>query len=435
MFQDCRENEPLLQKKCDELKAEVLHPTGDLSIPGAALILVCTAVGAGIVALPRAFSLAGWAAGLFALMVSAALSVLSLSALFKCAQLERKPSTYQSLVRKYLPPGISLFIDIAASLLLLGAVGTMLLLAMHVWESLELAVGIAPLSPSHMPWALLLVELLLCLPRNFTELQWVTVVNLCATVSAVSIICIQSAHIIAKYHTQTGMAEKPSPVGISAITSPSGLLAAFPITLYGFFCQFQAPQLYAEMQPSQRHSTFLCSGVAIAACFFVYAFVGFLGYAAFGVKTGSDILKQLTEIDPTNHWLCLGQLLFGFVLLLSTPLVLAPLRTMLLRSTAEEDESFIEKKDVSAGGHVAATALILVSAMTIALSVPGVDFIMGFLGATCVVFLALIVPGLLTLQCCGSDWKIAGWILVVAGFMCTPLTFGHFVAHHLGYLP
>lgn len=432
MSQCYREDEPLVKKRSEAFKSEVFDTAGELSFSGAVLILFCTAVGAGIVAIPRAFSYAGWAAGLLALMASASLSALSLTCLFKCAEAESAPSTYQSLVQKYLPKALSLFVDVAAAVLLLGAIGTMLLLAMHVWQSVELAVGVAALSPSHMPWVLLLTELVLCLPRNFSDLKWVTVANLFATMSVVLIMSVESAKIArAGVPQQLGLSEKTSVPEIVPATSISGLLAALPIALYGFFCQFQAPQLYSELQPQHRRHAPLIGGVATAGCFSIYACVGLLGYAAFGSNTESDILAQLTRLDPLNHWLCLGQVLFGCVLLLSTPLVLAPLRSMVSRSLAKESGS----ADTTLGVHVATTASILFVAMTIALNVPGVDFIMGVLGATCVVFLALIVPGLLTINCCGSDWKMAGHILLVAGLICAPLTFGAFLAKHLGYLP
>lgn len=424
MSQCCREDEPLVQNGIEGKRAEVLNPIGQLSFQGAAFILFCTAVGAGVVAVPRAFSFSGWAAGMLVLVATASLTSLSLSCLFKCAQMEHGSSTYQSLVQKHLPAGLSYFVQVTIAMLLLGAIGTMLLLAMHVWQSVELAVGVAPLSPSHMPWALLVLESLICLPRNFTELQGVTIANLCATLSVVLLVCIESSSISNNSTSKTVQHEAP---GFSAATSLTGLLAALPMILYAFFCQIQAPQLYSELQPSARRNAPFIGAAATAACFLVYACVGLLGYAAFGAQTESDILAQLTKLNPSSHWLCLGQVMFGMVLVLSTPLVLAPLRAMLLSSFVKDSGNFLV--------HTGTTASILALAMTIALSVPGVDFIMGILGATCVVFLALIVPGLLTVQCCGGEWRMAGWILIIAGSLCTPLTFGAFVAKHLGQLP
>lgn len=435
MSPDCSEDDPLLQKKADVLKADVLNPSGDLSFSGAALILFCTAVGAGVVAMPRAFSFSGWIAGMVALVVSAALSNLSLSCLFKCAQNHRGPSTYQSLVQKHLPTGLSFFVEIAVALLLLGAVGTMLLLTMHVWESVELATGIALLPQSHMPWAIFILATLLCLPRNFADLQGLSVVNVCSTLTVIILICFESSRVDSSGMPGTVWRTWLPAPGFSSSTSPTGLLAALSIILYGFFCQIQAPQLYSELQPSVRQNASLVGVVASTACCIIYVAVGVLGYAAFGVKTESDILAQLTKLNPGNHRLCLAQVLFGLVLLLSTPLVLAPLRSMLLRSLAKDPHGLVEAQDVSSEVHIATTSSILALAMVIALNVPGVDFIMGILGATCVVFLALIVPGLLTLRCCGGDWKVAGWTLVVAGSLCAPLTFGAFVATHLGYTP
>jgi len=420
MQESHHEDEPLFQKRREGLKAEVLNPSGEVSFLGAVLILFCTAVGAGIVAVPRAFSFAGWGAGMCVIMASAALTWLSLSCLFKCAQLEHGSCTYQLLVQKHLPRGLSRFVEVTLAMLLLGAIGTMLLLSLHVWQSLELAMGVAFFSPNQTSCALLCVASLLCFPRNLAGLQGLTVVNCCCTMSVVLIICLESRRRRASHE----------PPGFSAETSLGGMLSAVPIALYSFFCQVQAPQLYSEIQPAKQHSASLIAGAAVAACFSIYTCVGILGYSAFGSNTGSDILAQLTQADPTNHWMCLGQLLFGCVLLLSTPLVVSPLRSMLLSNVAKD----VMNSEVSLTVHVATTIAIVGSALLVAIHVPGVDFIMGILGATCVVFLAMIVPGLLTLNCCGADWKIRGMLLVVGGLICTPVTFGAFMAQHFGYL-
>lgn len=431
------EGSPLLQKNDDILQKEPLNPSGELSPIGAVLVLFCTAAGPGIVVIPRALSFSGWAAGLLALIGSATLSALSLSCLFKCAELERAPSSYQSLVQKYFPTGLGLFVELAVATLLLGTIGTMLLLATSVWANIELALGIVTQSQDHVPWVLLFVAVVLCLPRNFADLEIVSIVNLVATLSVVLIISVESAKVLYNAEISGGLSTIPCHETLSACVT--GLLAALPITFYSFFCQFQAPSLYTELQPSHQRDASSIGGLAIFGCFFVYMCVGLLGYAAFGASTDSDILAQLSKYDPKNRWLSLGHFMFGCVLLLSTPLVLAPLRSMILRRLAEARDSskfgnFVEAEDISSVVHVGATTCIVSLALLLGLNVPGVDFIMGLLGATCVVFLALIVPGILTLKCCGDQRKIQGCVLLVTGLICAPLTFGAFVARHSGYL-
>jgi len=424
------EDEPLLKMRNELLKINALHTTGNVSFLGAVLVLFCTAVGAGIVAIPRAFSFAGWAVGTLVLLVSAALTCLSLSCLFKCAQLQGRPSTYQSLVHKYLPSALSLFVETATAVLLLGTIGTMLLLSMHVWQSVESAMGVAPFSQSHMPWALLVVAFMLCLPRSFQDLQWVTKANICCSMSVVLMISIESVNIIRSSPAKTSVA-----AGFSPATLLSGTPSALPIMLFTFFCQFQAPSLYTEMQPSCQRKFSLIGAVAVAGVFSMYMCIGLLGYAAFGANMEADVLAQLRKAIPSNYLLCFGHVPFGIVLLLSTPLVISPLRSMCFRRLAKDSENMVEADDISFGSHVAVTGGILVTALMISLNVPGVDFIMGFLGATCVVFLALIVPGLLTINCCEDRWKLGGTLLLTAGVCFMPLTIGVFVAKHLGYLP
>lgn len=422
------EHDPLLRKRSNGVKAEPLNPSDEVSFTGAVVVLFCTAAGAGLVVVPRALSFAGWAAGLLALTASALLSGLSLSCLFKCAEVEGGASSYQSLVQKYLPSCLSSFVEMAVALLLWGTIGTMLLLATHVWENVETAVGLPHLSQGQMALVLLVMAVALCLPRNFSQLEGLSVANMFASLGVVIIISIQSAQFLHAGQQSASPSAKLSAAGFSPSTSVSGFFAALPITLYSFFCQYQVPQLYSEMHPSNQCKAPLIGGIATAALHCSYALVGLLGYAAFGDNTESDILLQLSRLNPANRWLSLGHMLFGCVLLLSTPLLVAPLRGMILRRLMQDE-------DVSFGFHTCATVCIISSALLLALNVPGVDFIMGLLGATCVVFLALTVPGLLALKGCRGERKIEGWLLLSAGLICAPLTFGSFLGHHFGYLP
>ena len=49
----------------------------------------------------------------------------------------------------------------------------MLLLAMHVIQSAELALGVPTLGENRHAAGLLILGLLVCLPRNFASLSWV----------------------------------------------------------------------------------------------------------------------------------------------------------------------------------------------------------------------------------------------------------------------
>lgn len=424
---------------------------GELSLSGAVLALVCTAVGAGIVAVPRALSLAGWGLGTFLLIASASVSALSLHCLFQCAQADRSVhgASYHALVRRNFSRGMSLFVELAIAALLVGAISALLLLCMHVMETAELAIGLPAIGQRRQAIGLLILALLLCLPRNFASMGWVNAANFSFTIAVVVVVCAQcagvshrvawwlffqesgTAAVLVEPSQQSGLARfgmpMDAPEHLAVVTSPMGALAALPMTLYVFFCQICAPQLFSELPAANRKHASHVGTLAMMACLAIYVAVGALGYAAFGQGTESDILVQLATRDPKNHWLWLAQALFTLVLLLSTPVVLAPLRTMVLDKLIGAGG-----QEVSFSCHLGVTASILTLAMLIALTVPWIDFLMGILGATCVAFLALTVPGLLTLRCkANTSSRLQGLVLVVTGLASTPLCLGALLMQHL----
>mmetsp|Transcript_95723 Transcript_95723/g.166262 ORF Transcript_95723/g.166262 Transcript_95723/m.166262 type:complete len:438 (+) Transcript_95723:71-1384(+) len=435
-MQHRHEHEPLLNKTSTGLKHA--GPAGDVTINGASIALVCTAVGAGIVTVPKAFNASGWGAGIVVFAVIALLNMLSLNCLFRCSQLEYGSSSYQSLVQRHLPYCLSLSVEISLAALLLGAIGTTLLLALHVLHSVELTIGFASVGQNQLAVPLFLITLLFCMPRNFTDLAWVNLVNLICTVGVVLLICWQCAQMIhAKSsewlpHVQPhGPIRSSSSYEVVPFTSLEGILAAIPMGLYMFFCQIQAPQLFSELRHGLEQSAHLISFYAVASCFVIYSMIGVLGYAAFGAATQDDILHQLVLNSPGRSFLYIAQSLFSMVLLLSTPLMLTPLRTML----ASKLDGTVVADTKTFGMRLTMTAVILALALLIALSVPCVDFIMSILGSTCVIFLSSTVPGILTIQCL-YGWKnqVAGWTLLCAGVCCTPLTIRAVMLQHFHHL-
>lgn len=436
-MQHPQEQEPLLSKTTTGLKRA--GSDGDLSINGASIAFVCTAVGAGIVTVPKAFNSSGWGAGIVIFAVIALLNMVSLNCLFNCSQLECGSLSYQSLVQRYLPYSLSISVEVSLAALLLGAIGTNLLLALHVLHSVESTSGFASLGQNELAMPLFVVTLLFCMPRNFTDLAWVNLVNLTCTVGVVLLICWQCAQTIhirnSEFvpHAQPhGLVRINSPGGILPVTTLDGIFAAVPMGLYMFFCQIQAPQLLSELRPKLEQRAHFISFYAMASCLAIYSMVGILGYVAFGTATQDDILHQLIMDSPQRQPLLhIAQSLFSMVLLLSTPLILTPLRKML--SDKLDCTTAIDTKLF--GVHLTMTAAILALALLIALSVPCVDFIMSILGSTCVVFLSSTVPGMLTLRCLhGLKNQIAGWTLLCAGLCCTPLTIRAVMLKHFNHV-
>eukprot|EP00747_Dinoflagellata_sp_TGD_P170333 gnl/TRDRNA2_/TRDRNA2_201634_c0_seq1.p1 gnl/TRDRNA2_/TRDRNA2_201634_c0~~gnl/TRDRNA2_/TRDRNA2_201634_c0_seq1.p1 ORF type:complete len:446 (-),score=46.50 gnl/TRDRNA2_/TRDRNA2_201634_c0_seq1:69-1406(-) len=412
--------EPLTKRRKSG-PAGLLFPDGNLSIGGAVFALICTSVGSGIVAVPRALSIAGWGAGLLMLALCAAASTLSLHCLFECMRAQPTAASYQSLVRLALPRSAVIAVEISTGVLLLGAIGTSLLLAMHVLRSAEMFAGVSPCSPDMLSLGLLIAALPLCLPRNFAALEWLNLVNFVARLLVVAIICGASFYVIGHHRWKLWEHEFPT-LKISAVTSLSSALASFPLMLYMFFCQISAPQLFSELKVRHRSHASLAGFTASLLSFALYGAVGLLGYGAFGAGTEGDILVQLANVHAADSVMLLGQALFGMVLLSSTPLVLTPLRTMAV-GWLFGDDTRVEKLEMST--HVAVTAVLLSLALLVARLVPWVDVLMGILGATCVTFLGFTVPGMLVLHSPnGAVSKIYGWALIGGGVGCTPLCLG-----------
>lgn len=313
-------------------------------------------------------------------------------------------------------------------LLLLGATGTTFLLSTHVLCSAQLAIGHTSMSEDFLSLFLFLAVLPVCLARNFAALQWVNMVNFSCMLGVVFTICCCSVKVIdgSRSTMRPLISTNMMAPGFTASTSLGGALAGVPIMLYIFFNQICAPQLFAELRKEERPFASAAGGAATAACTLLYAAVGLLGYASFGSRTGSDILAQLGTHDSGDVHLFVGQALFGTVLLCSMPLIMTPLRVMIVTRSF----NYARVEEVPFQMHFAITALILSLAAIIARTVPWVDLLMGIMGATSVAFLALTIPGALTIRCVPSH-QLSGYMLLAAGLLCTPLTLGALVVKHM----
>jgi amino acid permease len=375
--------------------------------------------------------MAGLGVGFGILFFATVLNALSLHCLFACSRADPSCSSYQALARKHLSREVSAVIELATGLLLLGAIGTTFLLSSHVLSSVQLAMGTGSthLSEDVLSMFLFFLILPICLGRNFAALQWTNTVNFACTLGVVVVICRASLHVLSNrldYRPPATFTNLLAP-GMANTTSVGGALAVLPIILYIFFNQIIAPQLFFELKKEARPFASVAGGFATVACSLLYVAVGLLGYACFGAATTSDILVQLAANDSGDVLIFVGQALFAIVLLLSMPLVMTPLRAMVVTSCFNQ----ARVEDVPFGMHFAITALILATSAAIARTVPWVGLLMGILGSTSVSFLALTIPGALAIRCLqGKFEKLAGYVLFGAGIVCTPLTLAALIAQH-----
>jgi len=390
--------------------------------------LVCTSLGAGIVAIPHGLCLAGYV-GISLMLLVACLNGLSLHCLFRSALVDRSCASYHALAQRHLPAQVSLLIEGAIGLLLLGAACTTFLLSTHVLTSAQAAAGRAILGEDALSLSLSLAILPVCLAKKFAALQWVNMLNLSCCVGASVLICISCWQLMDEEVsvTQASLLGRARGQGFSAGTSLSGALAATPLMFYIFFNQINAPHLFSELRSQDRPNASIAAGAATLICVLLYGIVGLLGYACFGQATQADILVQLVQ-HGADWRLCLAQALFGTLLLCSMPLITTPLRDMIMIRLAATWRGKEEAYEL----HFAVTTSIIFISAIVARLVPHVDLLMGIMGATSVAFLALTVPGALALRCLpGVADRAAGVVLVCSGLVATPLFLGALVAEHM----
>ncbi|PSC67577.1 hypothetical protein C2E20_8765 [Micractinium conductrix] len=438
---DATEDEEALREQ--EAHEEELARAEDLASAGASVLrgetrltqatanLATTIIGAGIMALPRAFATLGIVLGMGSLAGVFVLSLFSLNALVRVSRLTHRWSYHEVVAAEYGPSGL-LALRLA---IIVNNAGSMIVYLIIIGDML---VGVPPdfnglltnLLGVHDPsvWyvsrpvvlaaaCLLILAPLLSL-RDLGRLGPMSTAGVviaggfAASVVGVTGIAIAKGQIGDFHWLPT-----PDMMGDTLQHQAVTLLSVLPVISLSFICHYNVHPIAHSLERFSNRRMRMVVNRALVVCTCVFTLVAAGGYCLFGSATQANILNNLTPVGlapiigrPAGTALSFAIRLGYCTCLMATFAML----NWALRETVTK-LLFNNKAMLPGPGFYALSYSLLAIIYGVAVVVPSVWTAMSVTGATAATFVAFILPGALILRVARRTHRLSTRTACLAG--------------------
>ncbi|PKU43899.1 sodium-coupled neutral amino acid transporter 8 [Limosa lapponica baueri] len=367
-----------------------------LSSAGAVFIMLKSALGAGLLSFPWAFSRAGGAApALLVEMGSLVFLVSGLAVLGYAAALSAQP-TYQGVIRVVCGAAAGKLCEICfllnlfmISVALLRVVGDQLeKLCDSLYPNGTLS-GAPPLPPWYadqrftLSALCILVIFPLSVPREIGFQKYSSILGTLAA-------CYLTLVIVLKYHLQAESLSSPEPPQPSRASSWASVLSVIPTICFGFQCHEACVAIYSSMRNQSFSHWVAVSVLSMLICLFIYSLTGLYGYLTFGEAVASDVLMSYPGNDPV---VIVARLLFGISIITIYPIVVLLGRSVVRDMWATPKRGATDVPEAhEQQSRVVLTVAWMAATLAIALFVPDIGKVIELIGGISAFFI-FIFPG------------------------------------------
>lgn len=359
-------------------------------VASSAFNLCCSTLGASTIGLPGGMKACGIVVGCVLLVIFAACTVVSVRLLCVAAELSGL-NTYEDMARQLLG---RFYIDrISTFVMIIFCWGSGV---SYIVATSDL---IGPLLKHHVPefwvsdWGVRLITALfwtatmlpLALMREINSLRYVSAFGVLAIVY---FIIVMVAHSI-----QNGL--KDNAPHLIMANGSTNLLVGVGLIMFTFCCQPNVPEVYSELKVRTPSHMTAIAAVAMGCCTVLYLFAGIFGYADFGSEVHGSILKNYNLAGQPALYVAYSCL--AVKLTAAHTLCIAPTRDSLLYTFKLGTYHAAEPWK-----RMLISAVLSLSALLVALFIPSLQLLFGFLGSLCGSLLGFVFPALFA-------WKAPGW--------------------------
>ncbi|NWS72356.1 AVT2 protein, partial [Crotophaga sulcirostris] len=394
-----------------------------LSSAGAVFILLKSALGAGLLSFPWAFSRAGGAVpALLVELGSLVFLVSGLAVLGYAAALSAQP-TYQGVIRAVCGAAAGKLCEVCfllnlfmISVALLRVVGDQL---EKLCDSLY-SNGTLSGAPLPLPWyadqrftlsaLCVLIIFPLSVPREIGFQKYSSILGTLAA-------CYLTVVIILKYYLQAENLRLSKPPQPSRAFSWASVFSVIPTICFGFQCHEACVAIYSSMRNQSFSHWVVVSVLSMLICLLIYSLTGVYGYLTFGEAVASDVLMSYPGNDPV---VIIARVLFGVSIITIYPIVVLLGRSVVRDMWATPKCGAAAVPEVhERWSRVALTITWMATTLAIALFVPDIGKVIELIGGISAFFI-FIFPGKTLCPCPRRAALVAWGALSVLGgtFVC-----------------
>lgn len=225
--------------------------------------------------------------------------------------------------------------------------------------------------------------------RSFKELT-------CASVIAIGSVVVVAVGLAIRAG-QTIDREGGLPAHAHLSVAGDGAFVTLPIFMFAYSCTLAIVPIYAELPKVSRARTGFMTALCMATCCITYSVTGAAGYIIFGRKAKGDILSNYLDNGLKDHLMTVAAAVMALHVILAFPVILFParrsLRVYFFRPIARLFVAHAAEHDsVSFFEHTLQTVLIVGTCAGVACLVPQVSSVFGLVGGFSSTFLSIVLP-------------------------------------------
>ncbi|XP_053479127.1 putative sodium-coupled neutral amino acid transporter 8a [Ictalurus furcatus] len=402
--------------------------SGRLGFCGAVFIMLKSALGAGLLNFPWAFSRAGGVHSAVTVEMFSLIFLVSGLVILGYSSSISGQSTYQAVVGHLCGPAIgklcelcfvfNVFMICVAFLVILA--DQLKKLSLSIYELITGSTGNE--MPHHwytdQRFMLFLVCLFAILPLSIPKEIWIQkYTSALGTVAATYL----TVAIVVRYYTRAVPEGHLSPLYNSGMGFWASIFSVIPTICFGFQCHECCVAIYSSLENKKLSNWVIISLLSMFICLVVYTLTGIYGYLTFGRNVAADVLMSYSGDDVL---MIIARLLFGVSIITIYPIALLLGRLViqdpfLRHRVTESYETCI---------RVALTAVWIIITLLIALFVPDISKVISIIGGISAFFI-FVFPGLCLIFAMQSQPMSARlrWILIAWGMitvLCGTFIFG-----------
>ncbi|XP_066541444.1 putative sodium-coupled neutral amino acid transporter 8a [Hoplias malabaricus] len=398
---------------------------------GAVVIMLKSALGAGLLNFPWAFAHAGGIhSALTVEMMSLVFLVSGLVILGYSSSISGQ-NTYQAVVRHVCGPAIGKLCEICFVFnLFMISVAFLVIVAdqlQKLWVSVhEVFTGSSDSEAPHhwytdQRFTLFLLCLFLILPLSIPkEIGIQKYISVLGTVAA-SYLTIA---IIVKYYTRAIPDVHLSTLYSSGISSWTSMFSVIPTICFGFQCHEACIAIYSSMENKKLSHWVVISVVSMFFCLVIYSLTGIYGYLTFGRNVAADVLMSYGEADLV---MIIARLLFGVSIITIYPIVLLLGRSVIQDPLLQcRGKYSIVTNFFETCTRVVLTVTWIITTLLVAVFVPDISKVISVIGGISAFFI-FIFPGLCLIFAMQSQPVSARLRLVLIAWGVITLLCGTFI--------
>lgn len=383
--------------------------------------LTNTILGAGMLALPHAFSVGGYSLGAFFLLIAGIGGGYGLHLLGVCAHSMGHRNTSYGGVADSTVPSCSGIISAAVAIKCFGVATSYLIVIGDQFPKVMEAQGVNGMASSREFWIILyhlaICTPLACLPK-LDMLKFTSSIALCAGAYLITLV-ILFAYVpeltdtvpCKKDHLPQDVDPcKEDPI---AWTGKTNFLSVMSIFIFSYTCHQNIFTIHNELKINTVKNINQVVIRTVATALAVYSGVAVSGYVLFGPAVKGDILTLYPSDQSAAGKAFTGlRVAIAFFVGLSYPLQSHPCRQSLMHLV-----QLGLGKPPGAIWHWGLTAGILAGSLCIALAVTSLGMVLAVVGATASTTLCYILPGVFYCKRFEADGWTPKWISAAGMFI------------------